>query len=232
MSDLIYVESNELEQDALVEMFELDLSKRGLGTFRFTPSSAQPVHFDGFEFVPAPIEASGFQWDGVGTMPRPTLRLAAKDLYFLNLVFDADDLIGSPVRRFKTYRKFLDDGSQGNRGLKFPTEHFVIERKNTQTRHLLEFELSTKLDQEGMQLPRKVVLRDTCVHNYRYWDGERLSYKQVSCPYAGDTYFEANGDRTYDQKKDACGKRISDCKKRFGENAVLPRLAFPGVGRY
>ena len=232
MSDLIHVESNQLEQDSLVELFEMDLNKLGLGTFRFTRSGTDVLLFDGFEYEPAPIEATGFQWDGAGTMPRPTLRIAAKDLYFLNLVVDADDLIGSPVRRIKTYRKFLDDGSHGNRGLKFPDEHFVVERKNAQTRHLLEFELSIKLDQEGMLLPRKVVLRDTCVHNYRYWDGERLSYKQVSCPYAGDNFFEANGDPTQDPTKDACGKRISDCKKRFGENAVLPRLAFPGVGRY
>lgn len=234
MSELIYKEAAKLTQDAIIEMFEIDLQRLELGIFRFTNTSLDgaPVVFNGNEYQPAPIQASGFAWDGAGTMPRPSLSLAAKDLSLLSLVFDADDLVGMPVRRIKTFRKYLDDGTQPGTGVTFPVDHFVIERKASQTRHSLSFELSTKLDQQGVKIPRLMVLRDSCVHTYRYWTGTKFQYKEVACPYVGDTYFKKNGEPTTEVSEDACGKRISDCKLRFGETAVLPRMAFPGVGRY
>lgn len=233
MSELIYKEAAKLEQDAIVTMFEIDLQHIGLGVFRFSSTNTGDgvVSFDGNEYPPAPITADGFAWDGVGTMPRPSLHVVAKDLYFLNLVVDADDLVGAPVRRIKTFRKYLDDGIAAGNSVSFPTDHFVIERKTSQNRHSLAFELSMALDQQGVQLPRLLVLRDSCVHRYRYWLGDRWQYREVSCPYVGDNYFKSNGEATINPAEDACGKRISDCKLRFGDDAVLPRLAFPGVGR-
>lgn len=234
MTDLIFKESSKLNQDAIIEMFELDLQALELGIFRFTPTSAggASVWFEGNEYIPAPIKTSGFQWDGAGTLPRPTLSIAAKDLYFLNMVVDFDDLVGQPVKRIKTFRKYLDDGQFPNTGARFTDDNFVIERKSTQSRQLLKFELSTLLDQQGTQIPRLKIIRDSCVHTYRVWSEAGFLYRGASCPYAGDNYYEVSGESTADPKKDACGKRISDCKRRFGETAVLPRLAFPGVGRY
>ena len=233
MSELIYKEAAKLAQDAIIEMFEIDLQHLELGVFRFSSTNTGDgvVMFDGFEYPPAPIAADGFAWDGVGTMPRPRLNVVAKDLYFLNLVVDADDLVGSPVRRIKTFRKYLDDGTVPGTGVSFPIDEFVIEKKSSQTRHALVFELSMMLDQQGTQVPRLMVLRDTCVHRFRYWIGNRYQYKQVSCPYTGTSMFKSNGEVTLDPSEDACGKRISDCKLRFGDDAVLPRMAFPGVGR-
>lgn len=234
MTDLIYKESAKLSQDVIVEMFELNLQALGLGIFRFTSSSdgGSSLWFEGNEYIPAPIKASGFQWDGAGTLPRPTLAIAAKDLYFLNMVVDFDDLVGQPVKRIKTFRKYLDDGEFPNTGARFTDDNFVIERKTTQSRQVLKFELSTLLDQQGTQIPRLKIIRDSCVHTYRVWTESGFIYRGASCPYAGDNYYEVSGEPTAEPKKDMCGKRISDCKLRFGETAVLPRLAFPGVGRY
>lgn len=234
MTDLIYKESAKLSQDVIVEMFELNLQALGLGIFRFTPSSdgGNSLWFEGNEYIPAPIKASGFQWDGAGTLPRPTLAIAAKDLYFLNMVVDFDDLVGQPVKRIKTFRKYLDDGEFPNTGARFTDDNFVIERKTTQSRQVLKFELSTLLDQQGTQIPRLKIIRDSCVHTYRVWTESGFIYRGASCPYAGGNYYDPSGKPTATPKKDACGKRLSDCKLRFGETAVLPRLAFPGVGRY
>ena len=234
MTDLIYKESAKLSQDAIIEMFELNLQALGLGTFRFSRTSVDgtSVMFEGQEYPPAPIEASGFQWDGSGPLPRPKLTVVAKDLYFLNMVVDFDDLVGQPVKRIKTFRKYLDDGEFPNTGAKFTDENYVIERKASQNRHSVQFELSTALDQQGVQIPNLRIIRDSCVHKYRVWTGSGFLYRGASCPYAGSRYYKANGEPVEDAEKDACGKRISDCKLRFGENAVLPRLAFPGVGRY
>ena len=234
MSELIHREANKLVQDAIITMFEIDLQHLERGIFRFSNTShnGEPVRFNGHEYNPAPIEATGFAWDGAGTMPRPSLSMTAKNLNFISLVVNSDDLVGAPVRRIKTFRKYLDDGTHPNSGISFPVDHFVIERKNSQSRHSLAFELSTKLDQQGTQIPKLMVLRDTCVHTYRYWTGTRFQYKQVACPYVGTKYFKRNGEATTKASEDVCGKRISDCKLRFGAKAVLPRMAFPGVGRY
>lgn len=143
-----------------------------------------------------------------------------------------DDLVGQPVKRIKTFRKYLDDGTHPGTGAKFSDENYVIERKASQSRHLLKFELSTKLDQQGTQIPNLKIIRDSCVQKYRVWTERGFEYVGASCPYAGGRFFKTNGDPTSNPEEDACGKRISDCKARFGANAVLPRLAFPGVGRY
>lgn len=233
MSTLIASDIQRLEQDAVVVMFELDARKFGDGILRFSPTSVDglPVRFNSYEYTPLPIAADGFSWNSTGTMPRPTLTLAATDLAFLSLVLDSDDLVGCPVVRIRTYRKYLDDGASPNPEAMFPPDHFVIERKTSQKRNLLQFELSAKMDQQGKMLPARQVLRDSCSHRFRYWSGGRWNYEGVTCPYAGDAMYTKGGEPTADPAKARCGKRISDCKRHFGETAVLPYYGFPGVGR-
>lgn len=237
MSDIIAKESSKFSQDAVIEMFEIDLQKLNLGIFRFTPIAVPSgsIFFGGLEYICAPIKADGFAYDGSGTLPRPTLDMMATDLQFLNLIVNLNDLVGMPVRRIKTFRKFLDDGDTPDHNVHFRTENYVIDRKAKQSRQLVSFELSMELDQQGVRLPRLMVLRDTCVHTYRYFVNREgvmgFNYQGISCPYAGNKYYSPSGEEVLDASKDVCGKRISDCKLRFGENAVLPRLAFPGVAR-
>lgn len=230
----MFNETVKLEQDPIVVMYELDLQYLGMGIFRFSPTSVDgvPVSFNGNQYIAAPIEVSGFAWDGQGTIPRPTLTLSTPDLALLNTIVDYDDLVGAEFKRIKTFRKYLDDGSAPATGMSFPAEVYVIERKSSQARHTVSFELSAHMDQQGLKVPRKLILRDSCVHTYRNWNGVSWSYKNVTCPYAGSTLYKSNGEVTTDPSIEACGKRISDCKLRFGANAVLPRLAFPGAGRY
>lgn len=238
--DLIYTEAAELTQDAIIEMFELDLQGKGVGIFRFstTSNNGASIFFNGSEYHPLPITAEGFTWDSGGTLPRPNLTLHAKDMSLINLTLSADDLVGCPIRRIKTFRKYLDDGSHPGTSAAFPTEHYVVEKKTKQSRHTLSFELSTALDQQGVQVPKLLVFRDTCVQKYRYWSEDRFVYTDVTCPYTGSRYFNASGEEVYDPLEDRCGKRVSDCKLRFNSadpdapGAVLPFLGFPGVGKF
>lgn len=238
--DLIYTEASKLTQDAIIEMYELDLQSKGLGIFRFASTSNEgaSIWFNGLEYIPIPITSDGFTWDSGGTLPRPTLTLHAKDLSLVNMVVDADDLVGVPVVRIKTFRKYLDDGDSPGTGAAFPSEHYVIEKKTKQSRQTLSFELSTKMDQQGKLVPKLMVLRDTCVQTYRFWREDRFAYTGVSCPYTGGRYFKRNGEEVFDPKEDNCGKKVSDCKLRFtstdpsADRPVLPRIAFPGVGRF
>lgn len=230
---IIATDQQALDQDVVVTMFELDATRFGEGVIRFSSTSnhGAPLRFDNFDYPPFPVKAEGFEWNGSGTMPRPTLTLAAKDLMFLALVIEADDLIGCPVKRIRTYRKYLDDGATPNPSAMFPPDFYVIERKTSQKRTLLQFELSTKMDQQGLMIPKRQVLRDACTHRFRYWAGNKWNYDGVTCPYAGTNMYEPNGTQTFDPTKAKCGKRLSDCQTHFGPGAVLPFYGYPGVAR-
>ncbi|MEA3250131.1 MAG: phage minor tail protein L [Pseudomonadota bacterium] len=221
-----------LEQDAIVTVFELDARQYGDGILRFAPEPIDggPVRLNGYEYQPVPIAAEGFEWNGQGTLPRPTLSITAMELAFLSLVISADDLVGAPVKRIRTYRKHLDDGSDPDPEAMFPVDYYVIERKTSQNRRAIQFELSVQLDQQGRMIPHRQVLRDTCGYRYRYSANGQYHYDGVGCPYAGDGEWEVDGTPA-PPGKDKCGKRLSDCKLRFGQHAVLPFNAFPGVGR-
>lgn len=234
MSNIIATDSQRLEQDVIVQMFELDARKFGDGILRFSSSSVDgsPVVFNGYVYQPLPIKAEGFEWSGNGPLPRPTLTLAAKDLVFLSLVVSADDLVGCPVTRIRTYRKYLDDGATPNPEAMFQPDTFVIERKALQKRNQLQFELSTPMDQQGRMIPNRQVLRDSCTHRFRFWANGRWNYDGVTCPYTGTAMFKVSGEITSDPKEAKCGKRISDCKRHFGNNAVLPFYGYPGVDRF
>lgn len=230
---IIATDMQRLEQDAIVQMFEMDVTKFGGEIMRFATAAVdgQPINFGGEQFLPFPIQAEGFEWNGQGTLPRPTLMMSAMDLAFLSLVMSADDLVGAPVRRLRTYRKHLDDGSDPDPEALFPVDHYVIERKASQNRRQIQFELSVQMDQEGRMIPARQVLRDSCTHRYRWWDGKQYRYEGVTCPYAGSGQWSESG-ASADRGSDRCGKRLADCKLRFGQFGELPFYGFPGVGRY
>lgn len=233
MSDLIATDVQRLEQDAIVTLFELDARRFGDGILRFSNTvvdGSGPL-FNGYQYTALPIKAEGFSFTSSGTIPRPSLSMAAKDLVFLSLVVSSDDLVGCPVTRIRTYRKYLDDGASPNPDAMFPPDYYVIERKVSQRRTQIHFELSAKMDQQGRMIPNRQVLRDSCSHRFRYWANGRWNYDGVTCPYAGEAMYKVNGEATGDPTQAKCGKRISDCKRHFGDNAVLPFYGYPGVAR-
>lgn len=232
MSNLIARDVQMLEQDAVIDLFELDLRGFGDGVLRFctAPVDGGPAVFNGYSYYPMPVEATGFKWDAEGTLPTPSLSLSAMSPEISSLVRGSFDLLGAPVRRIRTYRRYLEDGESPDGQAHFPVESYRIERKARHNSVLIEFELSVYFDQEGKKIPGRQVIRDTCSHTYRDWDGEKFVYHQVTCPFAGDRYFLPNGDETHLPSEDRCGKRLSDCEKRFG-TADLPFYGFPGAGR-
>ena len=234
MAELIATDRQRLSQEPKVVMFEIDARPKGAGILRFTPAvsgESWQVQWNGNIYTRLAIAAEGFEYNGTGTAPRPSLSLVAQDLAFLSLVINSGDLVGCEVKRIRTYRKYLDDGQHADPNKTYPIDYYTINKKAKQTRRELTFELSTKMDQEGKKLPAAVVIRDTCRNTFRYWANDRWNYDGVTCPYAGVAMYEPNGEPTLDPTKARCGKRLSDCKRHFGQDAVLPMFAFPGVGR-
>ena len=219
--------------DALVTLFELDARQLGDSQIRrFTSTAWQSsvVRFGGQSYAPIEIEATGFEWQGQGAPPSPTLRLSNINMVMGALARDFGDLVGAKLTRRRTYARFLDDGSSPDAGMHFPIDLYRVERKVAHNKHFIEFELAVPFDQEGQLLPGRVMLRDTCTHIYRRWAGSSFSYSSATCPYVGGAYFRATGQATGSASLDRCGKRLTDCQKRFG-NEPLPTRAFPGLAR-
>jgi phage-related protein len=99
-------------------------------------------------------------------------------------------------------------------------EVWTIDRKSAENSSIIEWELTAPYDLIGVKLPRRQCIQNACVWKYR----------GPECGYTGTKYFAKNDTVITDPTKDTCGKRLSSCKVRFGETAVLPYGGFPSVG--
>jgi len=229
--------TQELTSENIVTLWSIDMTELGLGIARFTTEvteNGQPLRWAGIPYYPIPCQASGFDRKTDGPGARPTLSMSNVTKVMSSMIIEAKDLVGLEVTRLRTFRRFLDDGMEPSATDHWPIEVYVIDRKKTQNKLMVEFELASVLDQEGTKLPKRQVLRDYCSFVYRKWDEATMQWnidRFDPCPYAGSEYFEVNGNKASDRAKDKCGKRLNDCKLRFGNYNPLPFRGFPGVSR-
>lgn len=216
----------------LVHLFDLDATTIGGGLYRFVNASenGEAILWQGNTYLPLNFEAEGFETNGQGTLPRPRIRVSHINTALLGAVYELGDLLGAIVRRWKTFATYLDEGDTPDPAVYFAPDIYRLERKTAQNRGFIEWELAGALDQEGRKLPGRQILRDTCTHTYRSWDGSAFDYTSATCPYTGSPSFTAAG-VSCDEWDDVCGKRLSDCRLRFTYLEPLPTRMFPGVGR-
>ena len=220
------------EPGAYVALYELDTRPvGGSDILYFTQSQYEtaPVVFRGKTYVPVDIEVDGFEWNGRGQLPTPRVRIANANRVLSSLVIGFDDLLGCPFTRLRTFRQFLDNEPLADPNAVFPPDVYRIERKSSHNKVFVEWELAAAMDQQGRFLPGRQILRDSCTHRYRTWNGTGYDYSKATCPYAGTGAWNEFGVATI-PSADQCGKRVTDCKLRFG-TAPLPTRAFPGVNR-
>jgi lambda family phage minor tail protein L len=219
---------------ALVELYSIDLSPLGTNTtYYFTDGNLNGdlVYFNTIAYTPIPVESEGFEFDGQGKLPRPKLRISNINSSLVASIIGYDDLVGARVIRRRTFVKYLDDQPSADPTAQFPRDIYYIERKTRQTKFDIEFELISAIDLENVYLPRKQVL-ESCTHRYRFYDGSAFDYTDITCPYNGASYFTDNGAVTADPAEDNCGRRLKDCKLRFGLLAPLPYEGFPNVAKF
>jgi lambda family phage minor tail protein L len=152
-------------------------------------------------------------------------------MVFQNIVNQYGDLIGCEVSRVRTFQQFLDGQLEADPTAYFGPDTFKVERKTDENPVYIEWELSASIDQQGVKLPRRQVLRDTCSLMYRVWNASTNSfdYTHATCPYTGSAYFDVHDNATT-AAQDTCSLRLSSCKLRF-QPAPLPYGGFPGVAR-
>jgi lambda family phage minor tail protein L len=235
-----YRQAQQLSTDALVELYELDTTTQylvngvsnGGAQWYWTPGSINgpSVVYQGLTYISMPIQGSDFEWSGQGKLPQPKLQL--NNVYNLAtaLVLANNDLLGATVRRLRVFQSNLDGEPNADPTLYFEPDVFFINRKSAHTKEIIEFELRAPFDAQGIKLPRRQIIRDTCGWSYRAWNAGTSSFVQGACPYTGTSYFDDDGNSVTDPSLDVCGKRLTDCMARFGASATLPTAAFPGAG--
>ena len=190
------------------------------------------IVWNGNTYLRIPIQAEGFEFRNTGTLPRPTLTVANTDssvttiLLLVNATTTGNDLAGAEVRRIRTLKKFLDAAnfSGGNSDAdpyaSMPEERYFIDRKTSESREAVVFELASKFDLAGQKIPKR-----QCIANVCQWE-----YRSSECSYTGSNFFDINDNAAATLADDVCGKRLSSCKLRFGSAGELPFGSFPGVG--
>ena len=205
-----------------------------------------------------PIEIDGFEFSAKGTLPRPTMRVANVNNAISNLIALRNPL-AAKVRRIRTFAKFIDTTNFSAGSLFAPdqdvadvlvtegsdsfimetfndtadsdakiVETWYIDRVSSENQQFVEFELAPKLDLTNIALPRRTV-EEFCPWKYR----------QTECGYKGDSCFTVDdiaipeSDKVVDEDgivtNDICGKRVSSCQARFGQNEELPFGGFYGA---
>ena len=225
------------EVGVFIELFTLDVTSLGAGILYWTPSrptADKPIIWRGHTYTSVDIKAEGFDLTAGGTLPRPQLTVGNADNLVGSLLSQYGDVLGCMVTRTRTLYDYLDDQPGADPDAAWPVDIFRVERKVSQSKLQVVLELATATDQAGVSMPGRVVLRDVCTLLYRRWGAGTPSgtfdYSRATCPYAGTDCFDRLGNNTT-SPNDNCGKRISDCKLRFGAHAELPFGGFPGVAR-
>ena len=165
---------------AIIELFtlQLDNTLHGVNTiYRFHSGSNMNANgkivWAGNEYLRFPIQVSGFAFQN-GQIPRPKLTvsnatgLISAILLTVNETTVGNDLTGATVTRIRTLAKYLDAvnfvGNTNPYGTpdptaEFPKEIYSIDRKATENREIVEFELASVLDLAGITCPKRQCTR-------------------------------------------------------------------------
>jgi len=176
----VFSDLQSINPSSIIELFTLQLNTalHGANTiYRFHAGSNLNANgrivWAGNEYLRFPIQASGFAFQK-GQLPRPKIiisnatGLISAILLNVNETTTGNDLTGATVTRIRTLAKFIDavnfPGNTNPLGTpdpnaEFPKEIYAIDRKATETREVVEFELAAPTDLAGVRIPKRQCTR-------------------------------------------------------------------------
>lgn len=193
---LVQIESFSSNPSTLLSLFVLDGTAIGMSAPFFfldgSTTSYQSVTFNSIQYIPFPIQASEFSLRGDGTIPRPKLTASNINGFVSNLLLQNANLIGATLIRRRVFARFLDavNWPNGNPygtpdpSASFQDEYWTVSRKVVENQQVVQWELSSAFELNGVKLPRRVILANTCVSKYR---------DPNTCGYTGVPLSDRNG---------------------------------------
>jgi lambda family phage minor tail protein L len=214
----------QIAPSAVIELFQLELNAAQHGvneTYYFhagvNATNSGDIIWNGQAYLAFPIEATEFEYTGTGSLPRPKLRISNINGTITGIILTLPNgLEGAKVTRIRTLARYIDGvnfpGGTNPLGTpdptaEFPREIYYIDRKASENRDLIEFELAAAFDLVGVRAPKR-----QCVSNVCQW-----TYRGAECGYAGNAYFNFNDDIVGSISQDVCGKRLRSCEYRFSQ---------------
>ena len=155
--------------------------------------SSTSTHYSQQTYQALPIESEGWEvrGSGTGSLPRPTVRLGNVNQFFKAYLADWDDLIGAKLIRRRTLEKYLGT----NPPIEFNKDIYYIERKSTEDASVVEFELTSAFDVEGIKLPRRTIVAARCPWKYKDTEQGGCDWPEDNV-YGGNTlYFDKDDTR-------------------------------------
>lgn len=180
VNSAVFSDLQSINPSAIIELFtlQLDTALHGANTiYRFHAGSNLNANgqivWAGNAYLRFPIQASGFAFQR-GQLPRPKITISnatgliSAILLTVNETTTGNDLTGAKVTRIRTLAKFLDavnfPGNTNPFGTpdpnaEFPKEVYAVDRKATETREVVEFELAAPTDLAGIRIPKRQCTR-------------------------------------------------------------------------
>lgn len=161
---------------AVIELFTLELftGKHGSAdVLRFHSGVGlnlnNSIIWAGNTYQRFPIEAEGFEWNGGGQLPRPTLR-ASNVLGNITAIIQGTtrkSLDGARLTRIRTLARYLDGANfpGGTNPLgtpdstaQWPLEVYWLDRKANENREMVEYECAAAFDLAGVRAPKRLCM--------------------------------------------------------------------------
>lgn len=175
-----FAELSKINPSAIIELFELQLDQAIHGSntvYRFHSGSNLnangQITWKGNAYFRFPVEAEGFAFQR-GQLPRPSLKISnlhttpniSAILLTVNTTTAGNDLTGAKVTRIRTLAKYIDAVNFANNqnatadpSAEFPKEIYYIDRKTTENREVVSWELVAVFDLVGVRAPKRQCTR-------------------------------------------------------------------------
>ena len=176
----IITDLQKINPSSVIELFTLEITAALHGsnaTYRFHAGTNRVGNGDivwaGNTYVKMPIQAEGFAYTR-GQLPRPNLVVSnalntiTAILLNVNATTAGNDLTGATVTRIRTLARYLDSvdfpGNTNPLGTpdptaEFPQEIYKIDRKSSENRETVTFELAAVFDLAGVRAPKRQCTR-------------------------------------------------------------------------
>ena len=183
VNSAVFSNLQSINPSAIIELFTLQLSTSLHGSndiFRFHAGSNLNANgqivWDGDSYLRFPIQVSGFAFQK-GQLPRPRMIISnigvipgsgiiSAILLSVNETTAGNDLTGATVTRIRTLAKFIDavnfadnTNATADPNAEFPQEIYSIDRKSSENREVVEFELAAPTDLAGIRIPGRQATR-------------------------------------------------------------------------
>ena len=114
-------------------------------------------------------------YNGDGSVPRPKLHLSNINGYISQFLLQNQDIVGAKITRRRVFARFLDAVNfpggvspyTPDPTAAYPDEIFYLNRKVTENRMTVTFELATAFELDGVKLPSRPFLALICPIRYR-----------------------------------------------------------------